>query len=301
MSEGMASLNQHVVADPRWGASDRAAVRDGRSRLDLRPGLPLLPSAHARLDEVLRAVEADILPRLLLSRRDARPHDGATAAPDEAEVLRFATILLAHGDEAAAPRFVDEFRARGASVEDVYLRLFQPAARHIGELWLADLCSFVDVTLALGTLQRQVRDLSPTFLEQARTADAARLALLVPLPGDQHTFGLSIVAEFFRRSAWTVWSAPFRSRDELACVLRETWFTVVGFSISCAERLEELAAAITVVRRESCNAAVGVLVGGPVFVDHPDYVARVGADVMGLDARHAVFQAEAFASQLAER
>ena len=191
------------------------------------------------------------------------------------------------------------FLARGHSLEYVFLDLFQPAARHIGDLWAEDLCSFVDVTLALGTLHRMLRDLSPDFQREARRFDIGRQALLTPLPGDQHTLGLTMVAEFFRRAAWSVWSAPFGCIDELAEATRSTWFTVAGFSVSCIGQLDQLASVIEVVRRESCNRMVGILVGGPVFVGHPEYVAQVGADAVGLDARQAVFEAECFATQMA--
>ena len=44
----------------------------------------------------------------------------------------------------------------------------------------------------------------------AGASDARRRArsaiLLMPLPGEQHTFGLSMLADFFRRAGWNVWS-----------------------------------------------------------------------------------------------
>ena len=294
MAEGMTHVDQQVVDNGHWAASDRLAAGDHHPARDLGKR-STCKNPHWQAGEIARAVEADILPRLLFARPEGHDRVAVHSAPDTARIARFVQILLTHGDQAGASRFVEALRAGGSSVEDVCLQLLQPAARHLGALWDADVCSFVDVTLALGTLQRLLRDLSPAFQKQARRLDAGRQALLVPLPGDHHTFGLSMVGEFLRRSAWSVCTVPFDCRDDLGRVTRDTWCTVVGFSLGSENRLDELAAAIEAVRRHSCNRSIGVLVGGPVFAERPDYVARVGADAMGLDARQAVFQAECFA------
>jgi hypothetical protein len=44
------------------------------------------------------------------------------------------------------------------------------------------------------------------------------------------------------------------------------------------------------IRRASRNRGVGVLVGGRLFIEHPDYVARVGADATAVDGRQAILQ-----------
>ncbi len=298
MAEGMTRLNQQVVDAGYWDRPDLSAPRAGRSR----PRSPDLVEARPRSpegDDVRRAVEADIIPRLLGARD--RP-DRSKAGPwanqvfAEAEVERFASTLLAPGSDRAAAAQIDEARARGVTVDDIYLHLFQSAARHIGELWGADLCSFVDATLALGTMQTLMRALGSDFHKAGRPADASRQALLVPLHGDQHTFGLAMVAEFFRRAGWSVWNAAFASRDDLGAAVRDTRFTVIGFSAACGDRLDDVASAIRMVRQESCNGAIGVLVGGPLFVGHPDHARGVGADGWGADARQAVAQAETFAA-----
>jgi len=46
------------------------------------------------------------------------------------------------------------------------------------------------------------------------------------------------------------------------------------------------------VRDASCNPAIGVMVGGPVFLQHPELVQRVGADASAVDATTAVLLAQ---------
>ena len=52
---------------------------------------------------------------------------------------------------------------RGASVETLYLDLLAPTARHLGDLWDADVCDFTEVTVGLGRLQQVLHELSPAF------------------------------------------------------------------------------------------------------------------------------------------
>jgi len=247
------------------------------------------------------AVEADIVPRLVLARRasvqagaaadEPRPPVVPSSSPPNADDVEAFALVALQPDDAVAFAFVDRMRARGNSLETLFLDLFGPAARHLGELWREDLRDFGTVTLGLCRLHQVLRDLSPVFQAEQAHHDTGLHALLVPQMGDQHSFGLLMVSEFFHRAGWHVRSGPIESPRHLAGIVRDEWFSVVGFSVSSDERLEALAAGIRMVRRESRNRAVGVMVGGRVFVEHPDLVARVGADAMAVDARQAVQQA----------
>ena len=53
--------------------------------------------------------------------------------------------------------------------------------------------------------------------------------------------------------------------------MRSQWFAVVGLSVSCEVQLDALVSTIRLIRRASRNQAVGIFVGGPVFVEHPKW------------------------------
>jgi MerR family transcriptional regulator, light-induced transcriptional regulator len=297
-------------------AASRAQIvaRDSREEAEeprFAAGLAVRPRLVAggdavdrRLARLARTIEAEVVPRLVLARR-AMPSDASRRArdgwaPGAEDIAEFAGLVLAR-EGVAASSYVEAARAQGASVETLYLDLLAPAARRLRELWTADLCDFAEVTVGLCRLHQVLRELSPAFQnEPGRQADGRR-ALLVPMPGEQHSFGLSMVAEFFRRAGWDVWSEPPTSRGELVRVVRDQWFAVIGFSVSCETRLEALASGIHAVRRVSKNPAIGVMVGGPVFVEHPELAALVGADATATDGRHATYQAEGLLALLARR
>ncbi len=234
---------------------------------------------------VVRTLKAKIIPRFFLP---------ATPAPDEAlaevgeqavndPVIAFAALTLS-ADDHAASTFVDTLLATGISVEAVFLDWLAPAARRLGEQWETDETDFANVTIGVTRLQRIMRQLGDDFCGEQAHADNGASMLLTVLPGEQHSFGLSMVAEFFRRAGWNLCTGPFDSHRELTSLVHNHWFDVVGFSVSSDRRLDDLKRDIAEIRKSSRNRQVGILLGGPMMIDHPELVAALGADMMSVDA-----------------
>jgi methanogenic corrinoid protein MtbC1 len=116
--------------------------------------------------------------------------------------------------------------------------------------------------------------------------------MLVPAPGSQHTLGLFMVAEFFRRAGWDVWGEPSASAADLLDAVRGEWFDVIGISIGAEFQIEGLSSVILGLKRASRNPAVRVLLGGPVASLNPDLHTRLGADATAFDANQALTLAE---------
>jgi methanogenic corrinoid protein MtbC1 len=187
--------------------------------------------------------------------------------------------------EAECLKFVQRMLADGTSAETIYLDLLAPAARRMGELWDQDTCDFLDVSMAVGRLQRVLRSLSHAFLDEGTSPDHAGSIILTCLPGHNHTFGLFLVAEFFVRAGWAVSIGAPVSNYDLHTALRADWFDVVAFSVSLREDVGRVASEIRTVRRNSRNPRVKVIVGGRLVADHPELVAQLGADGATTDAR----------------
>ena len=264
----------------------------GNAAADFDPAM-LSPFALHRL------VEGEIIPRLLLAHRDATPT--ATTAEFGGDLpLHFANSAL-HQEAYALLVEIDALIASGVSVEGVFLEVLAPAARHLGEMWDADECDFVDVTMALWRLQEIVHELAARMPGAAERRGGERRALFAPLPGEQHGFGSMMVEEFFRRAGWTTHSEPGASEAELLALVGTRWFEMVGLTVSVAENAARLPALIATLRAASRNPRLGVMVGGRVFVDHPDWARGCGADATAADARQAVLVAETLLDVLALR
>ena len=262
-------------------------------------------TARAGVDRraiLARTVELDVIPQLLL-RRFASTRAAIVAAVTTAEIAELAEITLGAHDSATS-RFVAGMRERGVAPEVLYLDLLTPTARRLGEWWEEDVCDFTQVTTGLWRLQIAMRELSPAFLARSGPGVGSRQmgrVLLVPLPGEQHTFGLSMVHDFFRRGGWDAWSGPVASRAELAAMVRHQWVDVVGFSLACDERMDSARAEIRAVRQASRNPGLAVMVGGPPFVADPGLAAEIGADGTAENGLQAVAAAGELLRRAAER
>jgi methanogenic corrinoid protein MtbC1 len=295
---------ERVVSGRAWDEVECAPVTESTT-ID-----PRVITRHGRPSQLLAGlidtVEAEIVPRLVLARRSSSglspsPSSlvevplivgrGADQAQQSDDVLELANLLVNNRFQIASS-FVEGVRTRGVPLETLYLDLLAPTARHLGDLWTNDTLHFADVTIGLCHLQQVLHDFSPAFLNEASTRDDGRRALLMSVPGGQHTFGVAMVAEFFRRARWDVSTGASVSRDELLRTVRSQWFAVVGLSVSCEVQLDALVSTIRLIRRASRNQTVGILVGGPVFVEHPEMVSLVGADATAVDGRQAPVQAE---------
>ncbi len=281
----MDHMRQQLAAQSCWTEAD--AVREARTTaLRARSARAEQEKRRAILTET---VEASVIPELLALHRAPLVRKPGLVV-HAAHVTELTSLVLAQ-DEPAALAFVRAMHERGAAAEALYLDLLAPTARRLGEMWENDTCDFTDVSIGLWRLQAAMRALSGAFLEQAAARPIGPRALLVPLPGEQHTFGLSMVFDFFLCAGWNAWTGPVASSGDLLTMVRSQSVAMLGFSLACDERLDAVRKEICAVRRASRNPAIAIMVGGPGFTADPTLAAQVGADGTATDGRQAVLQA----------
>jgi len=247
------------------------------------------PGSDEDAQALFRVIEAEIIPRLMLAH--AAPEEEPPAPPsvnDPAVTLDDRTRLLeavAFGPPADSRRLVDEIRGRGVPLETIFLDLLAFVARRLGELWESDHLDFTTVTIGLCRLHEILREQSlwPEGHATDLDSDAPRI-LLATAGGDQHVFGVVMVAEFFRKAGWRVSTEPGASDGELVELLGEQPFDLLGLSAACTTLVGVMRGEIEKFRRASCNRDLRVLVGGRLFVDSPELVREVGADAAAFDA-----------------
>ena len=245
---------------------------------------------------VSEVVERQVLPRLVLSHRGDDPHAAPSSiqAPsvDPAEIAELAELVL-HDAPEPAEHFLDARRHRGLHLEDFYVGYLAPAARLLGELWEDDRLSFTQVTIGVGRLQQLQHRLSDSLEHDLPPRVNSRRILLASAPGEQHTFGLSIVASCFRTEGWDVAGGPGTDGTTLLEAVEEQWFDLVGLSISTDRHLDALSRLIRRARRASRNRSLGVVVGGPLLEHRADLARVTGADAAMTDATRAPAEARA--------
>jgi methylmalonyl-CoA mutase cobalamin-binding subunit len=292
------SVREFELASPGFARKEsRARARDADFQLPVNRRRRPVPAGQA----LARTVEAEIIPRLVLSLREAnRSADATQSAPScPAGVAEFAQIILA-GGMAEACSSIDGMRSRGQSLEQIYLDLMEPAAQRLGDLWNSDACDFVAVTVGIMRLQQILHEFGLAFRREAAPLEHGHRALLVPASGEKDsfghlmfgTFGLVMAAEFLRRGGWDAYVDSSASAEEATALVRREWFDLVGISLSDESHSAELAAGIRQIRRASRNRAIGVIVSGPVFRNQPEMFKCVGADAAATDGRQAAVQAD---------
>ncbi len=248
----------------------------------------------AKPDQLAKTIEAEVIPRLMMVHQEPRLGSGAVRSFDysfsSSDIAEFAQIVVTKNLEAAS-EYVDVWLARGVPLEALFLKIFAPTARMLGEYWEADLCDFTEVAIGLCRLQQLLRNYSARAEHEIRPCSTGPRVVIAAATGENHTFGLYMVEEFFRRAGWEVWGGPtVRPRDILDLVRRE-WFALVGLSASCERSLDQLATDIRAIRAASRNRELHIMVGGRLFNDRPELVAQVGADATAPDGRMAVIEA----------
>jgi methanogenic corrinoid protein MtbC1 len=250
--------------------------------------------AHAAQDEhplaqriaaITVAIERDVLPRLAAAHRGA---EEASRAPHPAIEPLLADILSP--DSGAALARIEALRDAGESIPALLLDLVTPVARRLGEYWTSDACSFVDVTVGLWRLQQALGALG--LPPHELFAAPQRRVLLAGAPGEQHTLGLLMVAEFFRRAAWEVETLLGGSSEPLLARVAAEPFAVLGLTAGSTLRLGAVGTLIRALRQASANRQMVILLGGPAFLSRPELARELGADATALDGPTAVQRAE---------
>jgi methanogenic corrinoid protein MtbC1 len=243
-----------------------------------------------------RTIQNELIPRLLTSHRVGPVSPALSAAvarvlsPDD--VRAFLTALL-NPDDASGALFIRDALDRGHSVEAIYLDLLAPTARRLGDMWEADEADFVEVTVALARMQSLLRGLSHSFEEEHRHPEPTGMAVVSCAPGDQHSIGAIMVAEFLMRDGWQVLMGAPWLEEELTTVVAREWYDVVGFSLGSDRLVRRLRSDIRQIRAASRNPNVQVMVGGHLITKNPGLAQDLEADAYASDSRSATQVARA--------
>lgn len=239
---------------------------------------------------LLDVVQAQIIPHLMHNHREARSDAPPKAGIRPAEVEVFARALLDRSPDPARA-LLARYCARSVPLEEIYLGLFTATARLLGEWWESDECNFSQVTLCLSRIQSMLHDLSPSFHAAAGeqlSRSGERRILMITMPGQQHTLGLSILSEFFRRESWVVLAIPSPEPGLTQASLSTHWFDILALSASLDSEIDDLGKTIQAARKTSQNPRLAIMVGGPLFVRRPELATMLGADGCSNDAREAL-------------
>jgi CheY-like chemotaxis protein len=145
-----------------------------RNKQDAHPDGQFMPcratfecGKSGHLEQLRRAIEGEIIPRLLLAHGVANTEVAPGAgnpkrlATDEVEEL---ARLALRQDVAAATAMIESMHSRGVTLEMIFQSHVAPAARLVGDFWKADMCSCVEFERAFTCLQELLASLNPSLV-----------------------------------------------------------------------------------------------------------------------------------------
>jgi methanogenic corrinoid protein MtbC1 len=242
-------------------------------------------------NSLLEVIELQIIPRLVDSHPALGPVKvqkcSAEFDPDALEVAAFAQLCIQAQPKAPTQR-IEQWVQQGYAIDDIFLKLIAPVARHLGWLWEQDEADFSQVSLGLIRLQQITHLLGYTYQSGPRCAGVVRRLMMGSAPGSQHLLGLSIVAEFFRKDGWEVVVEIADSQEGLLRAVGSEWFDLVGLSVGLSGQLPQVPDLIAQLKAASKNSTVPIILGGAAFLGSDLQGADLGAQGVSLDAADAV-------------
>jgi methanogenic corrinoid protein MtbC1 len=208
--------------------------------------------------------------------------------PTDRELEDLAEALMTP-DAAAGLRFVDQIRAQGASVETVYVAYLSEAAKTLGRWWDEDRVTFVEVTIAIGHVYAIMRSLRPSFYSDS-IRPPTKSALFAMVPGDDHSLGVEMAADLFRKNNWDIALQVGLSHDALVDYISASRHDIIGISAGSERSIVPLAKLIVALRISVPKTSI--LVCGNVVNIAPDVVELMGVDAMPLQVEDALSEAD---------
>ncbi len=203
-------------------------------------------------------------------------------------VQRLCAVLM---DESDTPyqNLIASMMANGTASDEIYDRYVPEAARHLGELWVQDKASFVDVTVGASRLQTLFRNRNATSKQDGvdRTIPLGQSVLMVVPVFEDHSVGAFVVADQFRRHGLWVHMAIGLETEELQHLVGSGRFAMVGITSGSIKMLEPLSELIDCLRAKGRNRPP-IVVGGHIVTKSRDVEQRIGADFAVRTAREAI-------------
>ena len=214
---------------------------------------------------------------------------GANAPQTHDQWVNFlCNAVLAEGD-VKHELAVTQLMGSGASIDEVLHHLVPAVARRLGDMWIGDEASFVDVTIGSARLQRlfAVREEDARPLLSRRNPTNGDSVLMVVPEFVQHALGAFVAADEMRQMGiWArvglLWSA-----HEVCEVLSANRFDMLGISIGSRDSVERATDFVNYIRAHASDVPP-VVVSGNVVGRLDVLRSQTGANFVVSSVREAI-------------
>ncbi|MFZ3583117.1 cobalamin B12-binding domain-containing protein [Loktanella sp. DJP18] len=154
----------------------------------------------------------------------------------------------------------------GLRRRELCLDVLRPVADHLGALWLRDEAAFMSVRVATlrmeALLRTTAKPINPVISKKRKQA------VFASVPGEDHTFGVQMVADLQRAKGWDVQLVVNASGTDLLSEIVNSPAEILGLSIGSSSSMHALYTTVQMVKEH-----------------RPDVKILVSGALVGLDAR----------------
>ncbi len=196
---------------------------------------------------------------------------------------------LMSDSESSYQSVINSLMVSGVSSEEIFQSYVPAAARYLGELWVSDQASFVDVTVGASRLQGLFRDRRGEMVAGwgDRSIPLGQSALMVIPQFEQHALGAFVAADNLRRHGLWVHMAIGLTQEEIAALAGSSRFAMIGITAATRNSVEKTTELIDYIRSNT-KYVPPIVIGGRAVEADPKAVTRTGADFAVKTAREAI-------------
>ncbi|HEX8521524.1 MAG TPA: cobalamin-dependent protein [Tepidisphaeraceae bacterium] len=186
----------------------------------------------------------------------------------------------------SAMRLIEDAVASGASIEQIYLDVFQQCQYEIGRLWQLNQISVAQEHYATAATQMIMSRLYPSVFATPRNG---RTIIATCAAGDVHNLGIRMVSDFFEMHGYTsLYLGASTPATDLAAMVAQHAPDIVAISVSALPHIRRATEMIARIRDLSLPKPPKLLVGGQPFRLFPDLHRKIQADATALTAPAAI-------------
>lgn len=217
-------------------------------------------AAYERKHFDIRSERTPKDPKLALVQEAVRRVAGDAGQPDpeypvrsSEELERICAALILHRDSATLREILGPLADAGSGDERAH-RDLAAAARMLGDWWLEDRASFVDVTIGTGWIfefLRDTRDVPPSTKPRSEPP-----LVFASVPGEQHTLGVRMAADSFRGDGWDIALKIGLGQEDLVAYIKQRPDCIVGLSIAGRHSLPALFRLVDAINMSCPHASI---------------------------------------------
>lgn len=223
------------------------------------------------------------LDRFERAKNEVRPVNRSATMSIDAEFVKRLVARLIAGDENGCWQIAQEALAGGATPSKVYLSLFAPAMRLIGEQWATGRTGVADEHRATVVMHRLVGRMGPLFRTRGRRIGTVVLGAPA---GDMHDLPVTMTADILRCEGFDVvdLGGDVPSDAFTDCVLNTNNLVAIAVCVTWSGSRRDARQLVSSFKQAAIS--VPVLIGG-AGVCEADVLA-IGADYWAMDVPNLV-------------